>query len=215
MKKYLYGFLKCFFKKNISLLSLVDMDSKISDKAVISRGCKLKNVDIDDYSYISKGVDINNCSIGKFCSIAPNVKIGFGAHPTNFVSTSPLFYTDNNVFKHSFCNNPNLGFEEFRHTKIGNDVWIGLNAIILDGVIIGNGAIIGAGAVVTKNVQEYSIVGGVPAKMIKNRFEDTLIDDLKEIKWWDYNKNDLKKLGDKFYSVGEFIEIVNNHKNQK
>lgn len=191
MKNYIKGFFKYIFKKNVSILSLIDDKSFISDKSKVLRGCKLSNVNIGDYSYISKGSDINNSKIGRYCSIAPYVKIGFGIHPTNYLSTSPIFYNDNNVF--GFSINHDNEFKEFKETNIGNDVWIGLNAIIIDGIKIGDGSIIGAGAVVTKDVEPYSIVGGVPAKLIRYRFNEEKIKRLLDTRWWDYEIYDIKK----------------------
>jgi len=195
MKRYILGIFKYnlrnLFKirKNTSLFSLIDCNSQIDKNAFVARGCKLSNVIVKEYSYISKGSEINNCTIGKFCSIAPGVKIGFGKHPTNLLSTSPLFYTNKNVFRDAFVIKKD--FNEFEETIIGNDVWIGMNSIILDGVIIGDGSIIGAGAVVTKNVEPYSIVAGVPAKVVKYRFDEDIIKLLLESKWWDLPKEDI------------------------
>lgn len=191
MKNYIKGFFKYIVKKNVSILSLIDDKSFISDKSKVLRGCKLSNVNVGDYSYISKGSDINNCKIGRYCSIAPYVKIGFGIHPTNYLSTSPIFYNNNNVF--GFSINHDKEFKEFKETNIGNDVWIGLNAIIIDGIKIGDGSIIGAGAVVTKDVEPYSIVGGVPAKLIRYRFNEEKIKRLLDTRWWDYEIYDIEK----------------------
>ena len=179
------------FKKNISKFSLVDSNCKINDNSIVMRKCKLENVTMDKFSYISKECDMKNCTIGKFCSIAPNVKAGFGIHPTQYISTSPVFYSENNPF--GFCIDKKF-FKEYKSIQIGNDVWIGMNAIILDGVKIGNGSIIGAGAVVTKDVPDYAIVGGVPAKIIKYRFSQKKIEQLKKLQWWDKSDVEIKKI---------------------
>jgi acetyltransferase-like isoleucine patch superfamily enzyme len=112
------------------------------------------------------------------------VKIGLGAHPTDRVSTSPIFYSNKNPFRINLT----LGqqeFNEYKNVKIENDVWIGANVIILGGVKISNGAIIAAGSVVTKDVNPYEIVGGVPAKLIKKRFDNNTIEILCNSKWWE------------------------------
>ena len=96
-------------------------------------------------------------------------------------------------------------FDEFPSTDIGNDVWIGNNVIIKYGVKIGDGAILGAGAVVTKDVEPYSIVGGVPAKVIKYRFSPDEIKFLLAFKWWDKDLNWLKENKHKFQNIGEFM----------
>jgi len=130
--------------------------------------------------------DISDIYIGKFCSLAQNVIFDCGwHHNTDFITTFPL-----NVF-----------FEELKHIKdhpktkgdiiIENDVWIGEGSIIMGGITIGNGAVIGAGSVVTKNVPPYSIVGGVPAKVIKYRFKEEEVKKLLDLQWWNW---DVKKI---------------------
>jgi acetyltransferase-like isoleucine patch superfamily enzyme len=135
---------------------------------------------------------IQNANIGKFCSIANNVLIGLGNHPLNFFSTSPLFYKKINPLKIILVSNE-LYFDEYKPIHIGNDVWIGTNAIILDGVNIGNGAVIASNSVVTKNVEPYSIVGGVPAKLIKYRFTEDKISELMKERWWELSLCEIKK----------------------
>ena len=128
---------------------------------------------------------IYNATIGKFSSIASFVKIGLGIHPTkDFVSTHYAFYSNKKKLTKTFSDKNYI--EENKNVSIGNDVWIGANAIILDGITISDGAIIGAGAVVTKDVPPYAIVGGVPAKIIRYRFDEDTIKKLLEISWWDF-----------------------------
>lgn len=142
------------------------------------------NVTIGEYTYIGNRTKLANVTIGKFCSIASDVKIGLGRHPTTeFISTYPAFYSKYNCgCLTSFTEYQK--YEEFQNIIIENDVWIGENAIVLDGVKICNGAIVAAGAVVTKDVPAYSIVGGVPARIIKYRFSEEKISLLESFKWW-------------------------------
>ncbi|TLU65218.1 CatB-related O-acetyltransferase [Thalassotalea litorea] len=105
-------------------------------------------------------------------------------HPKDYFTTSPLFYRVKNTFKLNIVNE-DLEFDEYSRVTIGNDVWIGARAIILDGVKIGDGAIIAANAVVTKDVPPYAIVTGVPAKINSYRFEKERINELLKLKWWD------------------------------
>ena len=149
----------------------------------------LNNVQIGDFTYIAGKSRIRNAKIGSYTSIAKGLNTGFGTHPTNFFSTSPIFHSINNVFKKKYILENN--FEEFKETKIGNDVWIGLNVILMDGVNIGDGSIIAAGSVVTKNVPPYSIVGGVPAKLIKMRFDNDTINVLQNSKWWENDAEEI------------------------
>ena len=122
-------------------------------------------------------------SDGNFCSVASGVKVGLGRHPINLISTSPIFYSPNNPLK-TVITKRTL-YNENEIVKIGNDVWIGANVTILDGVKIGNGAIIGANSLVSKDVKSFSVVGGVPAKLIKNRFDENITEVINKSKWWD------------------------------
>ncbi|GAB3932153.1 hypothetical protein GCM10028827_30120 [Mucilaginibacter myungsuensis] len=97
-------------------------------------------------------------------------------------------------------------FKAYDTVSIGNDVWIGSNAIIMDGVTIGNGAVIAANSVVTKDVGDYEIVGGVPAKLIKKRFDENLIMKLNEIEWWDKDEAWIKKNIDNFRDIERFLK---------
>jgi serine acetyltransferase len=95
--------------------------------------------------------------------------------------------------------------EEFKYVTIGNDVFIGANVTILGGIEIGDGAIIAAGAVVSKNIPEYAIVGGVPARIIKYRFSDEIIKKLKTIQWWDFPESKLQEIERNFFDVENFV----------
>lgn len=135
-----------------------------------------QSMQIDYY----KGCEDIIVSIGKFCSIGPNVRIiTSGIHPPEWISTYPL---------RRFFNHPKAFKDGMPASKgnitINNDVWIGTEVMILSGVTIGDGAVIMARAVVTRNVPPYSIVGGVPAKVIKYRFSKNEINFLQHIEWW-------------------------------
>lgn len=162
---------------------------------------------IGDYTYIAQNSLISIAEIGKFCSIGPNLVCGYGIHPINGLSTSPSFYSDKNQNGFSLSNNCKI--EERKKIFIGNDVFIGMNVSILDGVRIGDGAVIGAGAVVTRDVEPYSIYGGVPAKLIRYRFDNHIIEQLMKIKWWNWNEEKLKEVEKYFFNVEKFIEKFN------
>jgi acetyltransferase-like isoleucine patch superfamily enzyme len=145
-----------------------------------------------DFSYVGENSIINSCEIGKFTCIGPDVKIGLGSHPTkDFISSHPIFYSSMAQVGITFSDKNY--FKEFEKTFIGNDVWIGARVIIKSGVTIGDGVIIASGSVVTKDVLSYSIVGGVPSKVIKMRFNDFEISKLEKFTWWDKDIEWLKR----------------------
>lgn len=160
-------------------------NSKRSKNSYIGFFTRFINSSIGDYSYTSHYCVIRNTTIGKFTSIGEGAKMGLGKHPTNFFSTSPIFYTKLSALKNPFIKTD--VYEARGKVTIGNDVHIGANVFIMDGVKIGDGSIIGAGSIVTKDVEEYSICAGVPAKIIRKRFSEEIIRELRAIKLWDYD----------------------------
>lgn len=144
--------------------------------------------EIGAYSYFGDDCLVGSCNVGRFCSIAPGVKIGLGEHPLHHISTHPFFFGAKNGFKapEGIGTPRNLSEKKYNAPVIGHDVWIGANAVICRGVTIGSGAVIAAGAVVTSNVAPYSIVGGLPAKHLKYRFDDETISLLLKSEWWNY-----------------------------
>jgi virginiamycin A acetyltransferase len=176
--------------------SVIHPSSSLGQRVVIKKGCKIgENIEIGDYTYINEytRIDTNTSKIGKYCSISHNVKIGMGPHPLDFVSTSPVFYSKVRGFVNKDI------YDEYKdkgYTEIGNDVLIGTNSIILAGVNIGTGAIVAAGSVVVEDVEPYSVVGGNPAKLIKKRFNNNMINKLLKCKWWDKSPNELTNIND-------------------
>ncbi|MGE6487392.1 CatB-related O-acetyltransferase [Paenisporosarcina sp. NPDC076898] len=157
----------------------------IGANVILGKKCRInknvligKDVTISDYSYINDGSIVMSGIIGKYCSIGYNCQIGLYQHPVNYISTSPFTYGEGNIFKSSPY------FDELNTPPlIGNDVWIGSNSVIMQGVTIGDGAIVAAGAIVTKDIPPYTIVGGVPSKIIKKRFSEDKIKFLLDLKW--------------------------------
>ncbi len=135
---------------------------------------------IGDHTYIGFNCIITQSVIGRYCSIANNVSIDIGEHRINRVSTSSIFYKD--------------PFKTLTQGEciIGSDVWIGSNAVIRRGVKIGNGAIIGANSFVNKDVKDFEIVGGTPAKFIRKRFDDETIKLINNSNWWNLNIEEAK-----------------------
>lgn len=131
-----------------------------------------------------------NISIGKYCQLGADIAIHTTNHPTNYMTT----YINKNLFKGELKK-----LKETNTVVIGNDVWIGHNALIVGNVKIGNGAVIAAGAIVTKNVSPYTIVAGVPAKPIRKRFSDAIINEVEALKWWDMSEVELEKIKPMFF----------------
>lgn len=205
MKKYIIGLLKNLFRKSVSIFAIIDSSSKVSKKAKIYRAAKLSGSSVGDYSYVSPGSELTNAKVGKFCSIGRDCKLGLPKHKMHNISTSPVFTRKNNAAKAKWASKD---FEEETPVlTIGNDVWIGSNAIAMSGLKIADGAIIGAGAVVTKDVPPYAIVAGVPARIIKHRFPEDIISLLEESKWWDAPEAFLKKHIEAFQHSADKAEI--------
>lgn len=155
-----------------------------------------------------------NCSItgniGRFCSIAQDVKNSLGVHPITspYVSTSPMFFSLRKQTGKTFAKKQL--FDELKDPiEIGHDCWIGQGVFIVGGVKIGTGAVVLAGAVVTKDVPPYSIVGGVPAKVVKYRYDEETIDFLLKSEWWNRPIEWLEANYELFSNIDEFKRIIN------
>jgi acetyltransferase-like isoleucine patch superfamily enzyme len=180
----------------------------INDNVRIYGKSVLSDVTIGKHTYFAN-TRAKNLKIGSFCSVGPNTILGgLGAHPTNIISTHPAFYSNQCQSGKSFYYNKKI--DESPKTTIGNDVWIGANSIIIDGVSVGNGVIVAAGAVVVKDVPDYAVVGGVPASIIKFRFNEDDIELLKALKWWDLPDCILLKCSRSFNgnNVRELIDVI-------
>lgn len=179
--------------------------SRFGQYNTVGNDVALNNVVLGDYTYIANSATIANTTVGKFCSIAPGVQCGLGKHPaTDFVSTHPAFFSTLRQAQITFVTKN--AFTEQEPITIGNDVWIGANAIIVDGIQIHDGAIIAAGAVVTKDVPAYAIVGGVPASIIRYRFDAQIIEKLLQLRWWDRGQDWLSAHAGKFTDAKKFVE---------
>ncbi|AEF86703.1 nucleotide-diphospho-sugar transferase domain protein [Treponema primitia ZAS-2] len=163
------------------------------------------DVEVGAYTYIQKNSNISKTTIGKYCSIGPNFLCGWGIHPTAGISTSPMFYSTQltNIISLSQYNK----IIERKRIIIGNDVFIGANVTVLDGVIIHDGAVIGAGAVVSKDIPPYAIAVGCPIKILKYRFDELTIQELLDIKWWDFPEDKLQLVEKYFFDIQTFIKI--------
>ncbi len=144
--------------------------------------------------------------IGRYTSIASGVRTVSGTHPTrDWVSTSPVFFSTARQCGTTYVTE-NRFAESNRQTEIGSDVWIGEGVRIIEGVHIGDGAIVAAGAVVTGDVDPYTIVGGVPARMIRKRFSDEQIAALRQIKWWEKDELWIREHASLYANIASFLE---------
>lgn len=164
-------------------------------------------------SYIGENSKLN-ATIGRYCCIGDRVYTVSGTHPSSdFVSIHPAFYSTKKQSGFTFVNEDRFNETSFNKVDkktsvyIGNDVWIGSNVVLIGGIEIGDGAIIAAGAVVTKNVEPYAIVGGVPAKLIKKRFSPEQIDFLNSFCWWEKDAKWIKDNCQNMDDIEKFIEV--------
>lgn len=155
------------------------------DVAIQTR-CTLTNTRIGRLSYVAREAFLADVSIGAFASIGPRTLLGCGDHPADLVSTAPVFFSTRRQCGVSFASQDHA--VERRPIALGNDVWIGAQAFVRDGVVIGDGAIVAAGAVVTTDVPPYAIVGGVPAKLIRHRFSADVVHRLLALQWWGWDE---------------------------
>jgi len=162
--------------------SFADLHTKFSDHVRLMGSTILCDVQIGRCTTFADAV-VSRGSVGSFCSIGPGAVIGgLGSHPLHMISTNPVFYSTLRQCGMSFSDADY--FTEMKSVTLGNDVWVGANALILGGITVGHGAVIAAGAVVTKDVPDYAVVGGVPAKVIKYRFPEEDIALLLKLQWW-------------------------------
>jgi phosphonate metabolism protein (transferase hexapeptide repeat family) len=182
------------------------VDSEIGAWTEIGRRTMMIESSFGDYSYTAGDVDLIYTEVGKFCSIASHVRINPGNHPMHRVTQHHMTYR-RKAF--GLGESDDAEFFEWRRAHkcvIGHDVWIGHGAIIMPGVQVGTGAVIGAGAVVTKAVEPYQIVVGVPARPIRKRFPDTVIAQLLQIAWWDWDRSTLEARFDDLLDLDGFIQ---------
>lgn len=201
----------------INILSFIGENSVFEGMNVINKGTVFSGY-IGYGSFIGPHSHLQQTKVGRFCSIASHVKVISGRHPTSkFVSTHPAFYSllkqsgDTFVDKQKYEEFQYVDLEERILVDIGNDVWIGEDVRILEGIKIGDGAIVAAGSVVTKDIEPYVIVGGIPAKQIRKRFDESQIESLLSIAWWNKPIEWIRKNADLFENVDTFILTLRDH----
>jgi virginiamycin A acetyltransferase len=173
---------------------LVAKNVQLGRRCSVSRGVELgSGVILGDASYVNCGTIIASGRIGKYCSIGPYSMIGLAVHPMDRLSSSPLLYGRQNLFRRP------CSWDDFPEPpEIGSDVWIGAGVFIGQGVRIGHGAVVGAGAVVVRDVPPFGIVAGVPARLIRYRFTPEQIEELLRSPWWEESVNNLSARPERF-----------------
>ena len=161
-------------------------ESKLYGYNIINRYNEIFKSRVGIFTYTGKNTSITCARIGKYCSISWNVSIGGWDHILDNISTYPLYRFHMASQSSERLKSLRYKINSLPECNIGNDVLISSNVVVLRSVNIGNGAIIGAGSVVNKDVEPYTIVGGVPAKVIRKRFSDERIEFLEKLKWWDW-----------------------------
>lgn len=209
--------IECRTKSIMKQGTYVNKGTVLRGRNFIGKGTTLTNTDMGFGSYISVNGDLSNAKVGKYCSIGPNLSSVGGNHPVKeFVSVHPAFYAVNNGSGFTYLDrnetaslyeeNKYIDMEKGYFYEIGNDVWIGANVSICQGVRIGDGAVIGANALVNRDVEPYAIYAGIPAKKIGMRFSDEKISKLLEMKWWDKDESWIKENALSFRNIDLFIE---------
>lgn len=179
--------------------------SQVHPTSKLESGTTFYSSKMDRHSFCGYDCDICGADIGSFTSIATGVVIGGGRHPMEWVGMSPVFYEGRDSVKEKFSTHRR---DPMKRVVIGHDAWIGRSAIVLPGVVIGNGAVVGAGAVVTKSVPPYAIVAGNPARLIRYRFDESVVERLIASRWWTLSDEQLHQLGPRFNDVEKFLEII-------
>ena len=210
-KSYSRSFLslKKLTHKYISFTSYWDSKSRFSKTSALGGFARLYNVRLGYYSSVRDKSKVMNAEIGNYSVIAKECLIGVGVHPTNYLTCHSIFYKNSPWGFHPEWVKPIEHIAKTTH--IGNDVWIGARSLVMDGVTIGDGAIVAAGSVVAKDVPPFAIVGGAPAKLIRYRFPQEMIDRLEDIKWWNLPDEQITEKVELFHVANPTVDDVNRY----
>ena len=185
--------------------SAVVRDCRFGRYTQVGEHSRMENCVLDDYAYLGNGCDLMSADIGKFANIAANVRINPGFHPMEWPTMHHFTYRRS---IYGFADADDADYFAWRRRQrvvIGHDTWIGHGAVIMPGVRIGNGAVVGSNSVVTKDVAPYTIVGGVAAKLIRQRFPKAISQALEDTAWWDWDHETLKERMPDFRDLRTFL----------
>lgn len=180
----------------LSVQPVIHQTAQVSDSTLgiyteIAEGCRISETVLGDYSYIERGGQVWCATIGKFVNIAAGVRINATNHPMDRASLHHFTYRAGDYWQGAEDEADFFAERRAKRVSIGHDVWIGHGVTLLPGVSIGNGAVVGAGAVVSRDVAPYTIVGGVPARLIRARFGGDVGDRMDRLAWWDWQHEQL------------------------
>lgn len=168
----------------------------------IAERCRVSETALGDYSYMMQDCDVWCAAIGKFVNIAAAVRVNATNHPTWRATLHHFTYRAGDYFDDAENEAEFFDWRRSHRVTVGHDVWIGHGATVLPGIVIGNGAVVGAGAVVTRNVEAYTIVGGVPATTIRRRFPEDVAARMDRLAWWDWSHETLRGALPDFRALG-------------
>jgi acetyltransferase-like isoleucine patch superfamily enzyme len=200
----LKGKVDTLFNRKVAFSALF-LKSTVHPAAAVGKRCRVFGCEVGPYSYIGRNCLVQNVTVGSFCSIAEGSNLGMPSHPVDFVSSSPVFLEGGNALKKHFASIP---YENCPRTNIGHDVWVGAHAQIKSGVTVGTGAVVAAGAIVTHDVPPYAIVAGVPAKIIRYRFDEETIARLLDSRWWEKDEAWLRQHGPQMDDPQSFLKEI-------
>jgi chloramphenicol O-acetyltransferase type B len=191
----------------------VARNSHLNPYSRIKSCAEIIDSELGEYSYISQNSIVNKSVIGKFCSIGPGCFIGLWEHNTDVSTHSFYLYETSGGFVKGYRNYK----KDVITTTLGSDVWVGANAVILKGIKIGHGSIVAASSVVTKDVPEYAVVAGNPARIIKYRFSESEIKFMLNTEWWDFRREVIQEMVDNncFNSYQEFKKYIERYNERK